>query len=96
MIGDGGETFLWLDNWHPIGPLYKIYGERVVRDLGSSLLAKVSSIIRNGYWRWSRLKNRSIHHIIENTHAAFLPSPEYGDSVLWCPAANGEFSVRSA
>ena len=39
VVGDGSEVFLWVD---------KIFGERLVRNLGSSLLEKVPSII----YRW--------------------------------------------
>lgn len=38
---------LWLDNWHPIGSLYKILGDNVVRTLGNSLLSNLSSIVCN-------------------------------------------------
>lgn len=27
MIGNGRDTFLWLDNWHSLGPLYTKFGE---------------------------------------------------------------------
>lgn len=47
-IGDGASTFTWLDNWHPLGPLYARYDERVWSNIGQSLHAKVSSIIQNG------------------------------------------------
>lgn len=48
MIGNGLDTFLWLDNWHPLGPLYNRFGSEVVFNLGRSLQAKVSSIIVQG------------------------------------------------
>lgn len=43
--GQGPGTFLWHDNWHPLGPLYNRFGNDIVFDLGRSLQAKVSSII---------------------------------------------------
>lgn len=30
IVGNGGDTFVWLDNWHPLGPLYKVLGEAVI------------------------------------------------------------------
>ncbi|KAG5542725.1 hypothetical protein RHGRI_015741 [Rhododendron griersonianum] len=50
VIGNGNTTFLWLDHWHAVGPLYNLFGEDIVCNVGSSLLAKVSSIIQNGDW----------------------------------------------
>lgn len=48
IIGNGQNTNAWLDNWHPLGPLYNVFGEEAVYNLGRSLLAKVSSIIAYG------------------------------------------------
>jgi hypothetical protein len=51
-VGDGCKIFLWLDVWHPDGCLLDNYGHRVVYDAGSSIGAKLSTIIRNGDWFW--------------------------------------------
>ena len=32
-IGNGCGTFLWYDNWHPLGPLLDKFGNRVVYDV---------------------------------------------------------------
>ncbi|KAI8534979.1 hypothetical protein RHMOL_Rhmol10G0139200 [Rhododendron molle] len=66
VIGNGNSAFLWLDYWHDAGPLYKVFGEGIVNDVGSSLLAKVSSIIQNGNWHWSRQRNRAVMKIMRN------------------------------
>ncbi|KAI8559863.1 hypothetical protein RHMOL_Rhmol04G0208500 [Rhododendron molle] len=50
QIGNGASTFLWLDNWHPLGPLYKRFGVNVCCNIGRSLQAKVSTIIIDGEW----------------------------------------------
>lgn len=47
-IGNGLSTFLWLDNWHSLGPLFQKFGDRVNFNLGRSVNARVSSIIHNG------------------------------------------------
>lgn len=64
-IDNGANTFLWLDNWHAIGPLFARFGNVVVTDVGSSLLYEVSSIISEGVWRWPRYRNRAIQQIME-------------------------------
>jgi len=51
-VGDGSRIFLWLDVWHPDGCLLEKYGHRAVYDAGSSLDAKLSTVIRNGDWFW--------------------------------------------
>lgn len=50
-VGNGCSTFLWLDNWHNLGPLFQKFGDRVAFNLGRCLNAKVNSIIHNGAWR---------------------------------------------
>ncbi|KAI8550142.1 hypothetical protein RHMOL_Rhmol06G0081600 [Rhododendron molle] len=50
VIGNGTTAFLGLDHWHDLGPLYKLFGEDIVSNVGSSLLTKVSSFIQNGSW----------------------------------------------
>lgn len=63
VVRDGRETFLWLDQWHPLGILFQRYEERVVRNLDRSLRAKVfseqrifkakvASIIDQDSWKW--------------------------------------------
>ncbi|KAG5516677.1 hypothetical protein RHGRI_037426 [Rhododendron griersonianum] len=32
-IGDGQGTFLYLDNWHPSGPLYKLLSDQGIANL---------------------------------------------------------------
>ncbi|XP_022855072.1 uncharacterized protein LOC111376347 [Olea europaea var. sylvestris] len=41
-IGNGRHVSLWYDNWHPLGPLEKILGERIIRESRLSRLAKES------------------------------------------------------
>lgn len=36
VVGDGKSIFLWLDNWHPDGILYQVYGPRIVYDAATS------------------------------------------------------------
>ena len=47
-VGDGCNIAIWVDNWHPLGPLCKNFWEEVVRNLGISLRAKVSTTVSSG------------------------------------------------
>lgn len=72
-MGNGDSIFLWLDNWHPVGPLFKRFGEALVQVRGTSMLAKVSSIIiHQGRWRWPRARCPIIRSIIAQTPAVLL------------------------
>jgi len=37
---------------HSNGPLMKKYGKRIIYDLGSSIDARLSTMIRDGEWCW--------------------------------------------
>lgn len=50
IIGDGRNTKLWLEKWHPEGILIKIFGESIRYDVGSDRMSIVASIIQNGEW----------------------------------------------
>ncbi|XP_057499378.1 uncharacterized protein LOC130783655 [Actinidia eriantha] len=93
VVEDGKDTFLWLDNCHPIDPPYRHFSEEVVRDLGCSLQARVSSIICNDDWVWPRQRNRVILHNMSRTPQDFKPIVR--DKVLWTPS-DGIFSVKTA
>ena len=66
------ESIVGNDNWHPLGPPYKKFREMVVKDIGSSLQAKVSSIIREGEWKWPRQRNRVIMFIMDHTPSPYI------------------------
>lgn len=95
VIGDGNDTFLWKDNWHPLGALYQRFGELLVRDRDQALKAKVASIIDQGSWSWPNQRNM-VMQIIWHTPDKFLSSPSNCDRVVWTLAADGVFSVKSA
>lgn len=63
-IGNMNSTFMWLDNWHPLGPLFKRYGQRVCSNIGRSLNAKASSITHDGGWNlpWEEEQVHSVDY----------------------------------
>lgn len=72
MVMDHG-TFLWWDNWHPVGPLYLRYRDSFERNPIRAMNVKVSSIIANGCWNWPQLRNFVTQDIISHTPVMFLP-----------------------
>ncbi|KAI8537813.1 hypothetical protein RHMOL_Rhmol09G0052800 [Rhododendron molle] len=82
-VSNWANTFLWLDNWHTLGPLYAKFGERVVTNLGRALWAKVVTIIDQGDWCWPRLRNQSIQAIMDHTPPNLRPNLNVEDSISW-------------
>lgn len=79
------NCLLWLENRHPLGPLYHKFGKSVVYNLGRSLSSKVSAIIYNGDWRWPRQRNRVTQFIMAHTPPNFKRECGKEDSVVWLP-----------
>lgn len=96
LIGNGQSIFLWMDHWHPIGPLFQHYGRRVVYNMGRSLGAKVPSIISHGAWVGPRAMNAVTQEIVSLTPAELIPHVAMEDRVVWLPTSNGLFSAKSA
>ncbi|KAI8560676.1 hypothetical protein RHMOL_Rhmol04G0275900 [Rhododendron molle] len=88
--------FLHFQIWHPLGALYKRYGEAVVAQRGRALRTKVDSIIDQGFWKWPRQRNRFIMEIIRETPIDFFPNPSSSDKVVWTLTKDGIFTAKSA
>ena len=91
-IGNGCGTFLWYDDWHPLGPLLDRYGQRVVYDAAISLNAKVSTIIDGQVWHWPMTNTLELMEIREQMQNVPLPSLTC-DSIRWVPSPNGRYST---
>ena len=96
IIGDGKDTFLWLNNWQPLVPLYKRFGEGIVYNLGRSLSAKIESIISDCNGKCPRSRNKIAHQIIENTPATLQPRVHCPDEEVWIHTTSGRYSTKSA
>ena len=94
-IGDGKDSFMWIDNWHPCGPLLKRFGTRILYDANSCLDAKVEDCIQNGNWRLPRVLSRDLI-TVQNNFPRYSPNALIRDKVEWYAAANKQYSCRTA
>lgn len=93
LICNRSSTFLWHDNWHPLGPVMEKFGSHIVDDPGLSIQANVSDIIEEGHWKWPEVNSGDQIELKENV----IISPPSGDNkVIWTPSSNGRFSINLA
>lgn len=59
-VGDGTNIHMWLDNWHPCGPLLEIYGFRIIYESQSRIDAKLAFVLRNGDWHWKPARSEAV------------------------------------
>jgi hypothetical protein len=79
-VGNGSKIFMWLDVWHPDGCLLDKYAPIPIYEAGSSLDAKLSTIICNGEWNWPHARSDRIVDLQSK-----LPEVEVGtqDQPVW-------------
>ncbi|XP_028125748.1 uncharacterized protein LOC114322601 [Camellia sinensis] len=82
-IGCGDTTFLWFDNWHPIGPLWNKFGDRIIYDSALNSDTKVSKIIDGSSWKWPFPNSWEIQELISSTPVCFHPNPSSTDQAIW-------------
>lgn len=96
MIGSGENTFLWYDNWHPLGSLRSKYGDRLIYDTALDSNSKVRSIVTDSGWQWPNDSSWEVQEIISTTPPDLTPSPLTVDKVISFPSKDGKFSIGSA
>ncbi|XP_028111135.1 uncharacterized protein LOC114309562 [Camellia sinensis] len=96
LVGSGEQTFLWFDNWHPLGPLGAKYGDRFISDTALGCQSKVRSIVFYTGWTWPNESSWEVQEIISNTLLDLIPSLLRVDKVIWVPTCDGNFSIGSA
>ena len=95
-IGDGADTWLWLDNWLPMGPILQNFEARIIYDSGLPRHARVSSIIRNGQWAWPVANSPDLLILKQAIPPSLQPRCDQKDRLIWTPSASGSFSAKSA
>lgn len=86
------SVFLWLDNWHTLGPLFQKLGGIVVLNLGRSLSAKVASIIHGDTWRRPRPRNAVTQSIVDHTPASLVHNNQTSDRLNWIPDNSDKYT----
>ncbi|KAL7181471.1 hypothetical protein ACSBR1_040377 [Camellia fascicularis] len=95
-IGCGDATFLWYDNWHPLGSLWNKFGDRIIYDSTLNSETKVSQIIDGSSWKWPIPNSWEIQELISSTPVGCKPNPSSSDTALWKLTTDGQFSIQSA
>ncbi|XP_028070654.1 uncharacterized protein LOC114273089 [Camellia sinensis] len=81
QIGCGDSTFLWYDNWHPLGPLWNKFGDRIMYDSCLNSETKVSQIIDGHSWKWPIPNSWEIQELISSTPECCKPNPSKCDQL---------------
>lgn len=92
-VGNGTNTLLWHDNWHPFGPLLPRYGERIVQEANSGLRDRVAIYVQNGAWRWPLPRSPDLAEIFETGNS--VSTSLEPDKVIWDLTCDKKFSIRS-
>ena len=95
-IGNGENVLLWFDNWHPLGPIVDIMGERVIYDSGLDRMATVATIIEGSSWRWPPARSAALLALAHSMTLDYIPCSTREDELIWEEDCRGIFSVRSA
>ncbi|WRX20757.1 hypothetical protein QQP08_013244 [Theobroma cacao] len=82
-IGDGRNTFFWLDNWHPHGPLLNHFS-------GLHKQVKVAVVVEGNGWNWFKTRSRAISVIIAAVDSIITPNPLQADTILWLPTGSSK------
>lgn len=91
FIGNGENTSMWYDLWHPLGPLLDKFGSRIVYDSGLPLNAKVSLIVHNAGWTFPITQTWELNEVRRH----LPPLRGSRDQVRWTLNASGQFSIAS-
>ncbi|XP_028089909.1 uncharacterized protein LOC114290215 [Camellia sinensis] len=94
QVGCGDSTFLWYDNWHPLGPLWKKFGDRILYDSCLNSETKVSQIISGHSWKWPIPNSWEIQELISSTPECCKPNPSKCDQVTWKLTTDGKCNMK--
>lgn len=90
-IGNKEDTYLWLDNQHPNGPLLDKYRGRIIDDSILSGHTMVKEVMNNMRQRWPSIN--SLNCIKIKTSLDLLQQGGE-NNINWIPHFKGVFSIR--
>lgn len=94
IIGNGKDTSLWYDNWHPLGPLAEKVRPRILYESGLPKGSKVSFIIKNSQWAFPITQTIELNEV--RSTLSLHPEPNLGaDCHRWMLTPNGLHSIAS-
>ncbi|KAL5563568.1 hypothetical protein UlMin_033315 [Ulmus minor] len=93
LVGNGDQISVWNDPWIPTINGFKP-SPAVQANLGVSSVKDL--ILRPGIWNWAKLNELFDPHIVEAITAIRIPLMDKQNRLIWTPASNGQFSVKSA
>ena len=94
IIGNGTNTRLWLDRWHPLGVLEDRFPAALRYDSYLPREARVSNCIIQSAWQ---IPSHVIPHV-RDIYEALDQVPihsTHADKLVWSPSLDGEFSIKS-
>ena len=86
---------MWVDNWHPNGPILRHYGSRIIYDAGSNVQATVAEFISNNEWHMPRAMSRDLIGL-RNNLPGYRPNDNREDTVEWVHTKNRVYTCKSA
>ncbi|KAF5195240.1 Ribonuclease h domain [Thalictrum thalictroides] len=92
QLGDGNNTSLWLDPWHPSGILHDQFPIPLLYDSTCFRDAKVASIIQSGKWQIPEHLAMHLQPIMHNL--AQVPIGECQDEPVWTISLKGEYRLK--
>ena len=96
IVRDGGDTWLWFDDWLPLGPIQTAMGDRVIYDAGLPRTARVSAIIRDNTWHWPVANSPELITLKETTLGLPPPDNNMKDRISLSPTTSKIYTTASA
>ena len=95
QVCNGVKTFLWHDFWNHLGPIFPLFGERILYDSAIPKNARVSEVIDGTRWNWPFPVSADLI-ALKNSCAGYLLDINREDIISWTQSTSGVFTVSSA